>query len=214
VLSALLIVLAGGLVVGFALGYRLGKMAPQTSAAATVGPASAATPTPAAPDSSADIQADAVSSRLQATFEALAPGSGWAVCSLAAMIECHEIVPMPTEPRVPPSEYGLGWYGSRALTGIEVAPSRFVVVASLGEGTVAAWLHEMGPGDAFVATEALISVDPGSRGRFFFDLGSRGAGHYVVEVDFMAIASRAGLERSLVYTLPRTYVAGFVVGPA
>ena len=154
--------------------------------------------------SAGDLQADGVSTRLQAAFESAAPG-GWAVCSLDDVVECHQIVPGLTDPRVPPSEYGLGWYGNRELTRVEVAPAHLVVGAHLGEGAAAAWLSRMGPGDIFLEKVALTPVNPSRYEAFYFDLGALGPGHYAIEVDFMAVPEVGE------YRMAQTYVAGFVV---
>jgi hypothetical protein len=204
-LSVVAVGVVVGLVVGFGLGYRLGGIAPPPPP-----PSPSPTPSPFPEQPSpvrpyaGDLQADGVSARLQASFESAAP-SGWAVCGLEDVVECNEIVPGLTDPRVPPSEYGLGWYGNRELTRVEVAPADFVVAAHLGKGAAAAWLSRMGPGDIFLEKVALTPVNPGRNEAFYFDLGALGPGHYVVEVDFMAVPEVGE------YRMAQTYVAGFVV---
>jgi hypothetical protein len=202
-LSVVAVGLVFGLVVGFGLGYRLGGIAPPPPTPSPSPTPSPAQPSPGRPDAG-DLQADGVSARLQAASESAAPG-GWAVCSLDDVIECREIVPGLTDPRVPPSEYGLGWYGNRELTRVEVGPGAFVVAAHLGEGAAAAWLSRMGPGDAFLDKFALTPVNPSRYEVFYFDLGTLGPGHYVVEVDFVAVPGVGE------YRMTQTYVAGFVV---
>ncbi len=182
-----------GLLAGFGLGYRLGSATPRP--AATVSPAT--TPPP-------DVEADRVSSRLQAAFESAAPG-GWAVCALERDVLCRAVTAGPTDPRVPPSEYGQGWYGNLALTRVSVSRSHLVLAAAIGEGSVAAYLNHMGPGDAFLQVVEITPVSPGRRGTFYFDLGTLAPGHYVVQLDFMAVPpSESAGEVEF-------YMAGFVV---
>jgi hypothetical protein len=187
-LSVALVGVGIGFIIGFGLGNRLGAIAPA--------------PTPLA----ADIQADSVSPRLELAFESAAPG-GWAVCSLDREVSCHELAASTTDPRVPLSEYGLGWYGRRDLTRVAVSPSHLVLASSMGKGAAAAWLDRIGPGDAFLETVDLTPVNPGGRGTFYFDLGTLGPGQYVVETDFLAVP-QAGESSRMV----RTYLVGFVVG--
>jgi hypothetical protein len=189
-LSVALVGVGIGLIVGFGLGSRLGAIAP----------APAPTPLPA------DIQVDSVGPRLELAFESAAPG-GWAVCSLDREVSCHELAASTTDPRVPLSEYGLGWYGRSDLTRVAVGPGHLVLAASMGKGAAAAWLDRIGPGDAFLETVGLTPVNPGERGTFYFDLGTLGSGQYVVEADFLAVP-QAGESSRMV----RTYLVGFVVG--
>jgi hypothetical protein len=194
ILAVALIGAVVGLLVGFGLGYRLGSVAP----------APAATPASFVPG---DIQADAVSSRLEEAFQSAAAGGGAAVCRLDREVVCQQLVVGTTEPRVPPSEYGLGWYGNRELTRVVVQRARLVVAAAMNEGAASAWLHRMGPGDAFLETIDLTPVNPNRAGTFYFDLGVLAPGHYVVEIDFVAVPAVEGSPG-----LVRTYVVGFVVG--
>jgi hypothetical protein len=188
-LSVALVGVVVGLLVGFGLGYRLGYV---------VSAPAATTPAP-------DLEADRVSSRLELAFRAAAPG-GWAVCGLGQTVACHQLVAGTTDPRVPPSEYGLGWYGSRDLTSVAVSPAHLAVAAFMGEGAASAWLNRIGPGDAFLETVDLTSVNPGGSGAFYFDLGTLGPGHYVVEMDFLAVPQSDEASRMV-----RTYLVGFVV---
>jgi hypothetical protein len=190
ILSVALVGIVVGLLVGFGIGYRLGTPAPT--------PAPTPTPVPS------DLQLDTVSSRLERAFESAAPG-GWAVCSLGREVACRELVVGTTDPRVPPSEYGLGWYANRALTAATVSPGQLVLAASTGKGAAAAWVNRMGPNDVFLEVTGLTAVNPGQRGTFYFDLGTLAPGHYVIEVDFMAVppAELAGVVRY--------FVVGFVV---
>jgi hypothetical protein len=189
-LSVALVGAVAGLIVGFGLGYRLGAIAP----------APAPTPLPA------ELQADSVSSRLELAFESAAPG-GWAVCSLGREVACRQLVVGPTDPRVPPSEYGLGWYGSSELTRVAVSRAHLVLAASMGQGAATAWLNRIGPGDVFLETIDLTPVNPGWRGTFYFDLGTLGPGHYAIETDFLAVTQSGESSRMV-----QTYLVGFVVG--
>ena len=199
VLSVALVGVVIGLLVGFGLGYRLGSGAP----VATPG----ATPTPARTPAllSADLQPDRVSSRLELAFKSAAPG-GWAVCSLGQKVACHQLVVGTTDPRVPPSEYGLGWYGIRDLTSVTVSPAHLVLAAFMGEGAASAWLNRIGPGDVFLETADLTPVNPGGGGAFYFDLGTLDPGHYVVETDFLAVPQSDEESRMV-----RFYLVGFIV---
>lgn len=189
ILSVAVVGAAVGLIVGFGLGYRLGAIAP----------APALTPLPA------DLQADRVSSRLELAFESAAPG-GWAVCSLGREVACRQLVVGLTDPRVPPSEYGLGWYGNSDLTRVSVSQAHLVVAASMGQGATSAWLNRIGPGDVFLETIDLTPVNPGGRWTFYFDLATLGPGHYVIETDLLAVP-QAGESSRMV----QTYLVGFVV---
>ncbi len=184
-----------GLVVGFGLGYRFGGETPVRTPQPTIAP----TIPPG------DVQGDSVSPRLTIAFEAAAPG-GWGVCSIDAQVACSRLVASYAEPRVPPSEYGLGWYRNLEFNRVAVSPGHLVVATYLGQGGLAAWLDVMGPGDAFLQTTRLSVVNPGRHGTFYFDLGELAAGHYVVEADFRA-ASSPGLSPRMT----RTLVVGFVV---
>ncbi len=189
-LSVALVGAVAGLVAGLGLGYRLGAVAPLP----------APTPLPA------DLEADRVSARLELAFESAAPG-GWAVCSLGREVACRPLVVGLTDPRVPPSEYGLGWYGRTDLTRVAVSPAHLVLAASMGQGAVSAWLNPIGPGDAFTGTIDLTPVDPGGRGTFYFDLGTLGPGHYVIETDLLAVP-QPGESVHMV----QSSLVGFVVG--
>jgi hypothetical protein len=209
VLSVALVGAAVGLVVGLGLGSRLGGFAPASASPAmpTLTPIPTPPPTPAGTLTgvSPDLQADAVSPRLEQAFDSVAPG-GWAVCSLDGEVVCRELVSITADPRVPPSEYGLGWYGRRDLTSVTVSPGHLVAATTLGEGAVAAWLSSVGPGDVFLGKTALTPIEPGGLGTYYFDLGSPAAGHWVVEIDFQPVA-QAGE-----YHMTQTYAAGFIVG--
>ncbi len=188
-LSVAVVGVVAGLLVGLGIGSRLDAVAPR--------PAPVATP-------AWDIQADSVSSRLKRAFESGAPG-GWAVCTLGGDVGCRPLVARDTDPRVPPSEYGQGWYGNLGLTRVTVSPAHLVLAVGLGDGAVAAYLNQMGPGDTFLHVDELTPVDPGRHGTFYFDLGNLAAGHYVAQLDFMAVppSQSAGVIRF--------YVVGFVV---
>jgi hypothetical protein len=187
-LSVALVGVVLGLLVGFGFGYRLGMVAPPP------------TPTPTAPD----LQAGSVSSRLERAVRSAAP-DGWAVCGLGRDVACQELAARTIDlAHMPAYEYGLGWYSDRDLTRVTVSPARAVLAASLGDGSVAAYLNRVGAEDTLLGVVDLTPVSPGGRGTYYFDLGTLAPGHYVVQVDFMAAppSESAGVV---------FYIVGFVV---
>lgn len=185
-LSTALLASLVGFLAGIGLGFQLGAFVPK--------------PTPPG-----DVQADSVSPRLQRAYQDAAAG-GWAVCGVGSGVACQQLTAGTTEPRVPPSEFGLGWYGMKGLTSVTVSRGHLVVAASLGEGAMVAWLRRIGPGNVFLETSRLTPVEPGGHGPIYFDLSSPMPGHYTVEVDFLAVPS-ADSSRMVV-----SYLVGFVVG--
>jgi hypothetical protein len=190
--SVALIAVVIGLLAGFGLGYRLGGIAPA--------PTATPTPTPVPPD----VEPDSVSARLVQAFESAAP-DGWAVCDVGPEVTCRQLVAVTTEPRVPPSEYGLGWYANRELTRVTVSPAHLVLAAVIGQGAVAARLYPLGPGDMILDMVRLEPVNPGRTETFYFDLGSLTPGHYVVESEFQPVPATASA------FMQHAFVVGFVV---
>ena len=189
VLSVALVGLIVGLLVGFGVGYRLGTTTPN-----------------AGPTATQDLLADTVSSRLERAFTSTAP-DGWAVCGLATQPTCHHLVPGTTNlPREPEVRFGEGWYSDPGLTTVNVGIAHDVLAASIGEGSVLAWLNRLGPGDEFLDVTELTPVSPGRHGQDYFDLGPLEPGHYVVQVDFIPVppAESAGQVTF--------YIVGFIVG--
>jgi hypothetical protein len=191
-LSVALIAVAVGLLAGFGFGYRLGGIVPE--------PTPTASPTPMPPD----VEPDSVSSRLEQAFQAATP-DGWALCDLGPEVACQPLVAVTTEPRVPPSEYGLGWYANRELTRVTVSPAHLALAAVIGQGAVAARLYPVGPGDMILDMTRLTPVNPGRSETFYFDLGSLTPGHYVVESEFQVVPATADS------FMLHAYVVGFVV---
>jgi hypothetical protein len=180
ILSVALVAGAVGLLVGVGLGYRFGAAVVAT----------------AAPDS--------LGARVQRAFEATVPAD-WAVCEVGDAVLCHELEATMANPAVPPSEYGLGWYGWRSMTSVTLKPGKLVVAGRLGHGSAVAWLDRMGPGDTFLETIRLTPATVETQGTLYLDLGTLPPGHYVVETDYMAVNPSRPLSLAL------TYVVGFVV---
>jgi hypothetical protein len=191
-LSVALIAVVIGLLVGFGSGYRLGGIVP------------APTPTPTASPVPPDVEPDSVSARLEEAFASAAPG-GWAVCDVGPEVGCQPLTAVTTEPRVPPSEYGLGWYANRELTRVHLSPAHLVLAAAIGQGAVAARLYPLGPGDMILDMVRLTPVNPGRSETFYFDLGSLTPGHYVVEAEYQVVPASAS------EFMLHAFVVGFVV---
>jgi hypothetical protein len=191
-LSVAAMTLVVGLVVGTGLGYRLGQDAPTP-----VRPTPTATPP--------DLQPDTISKRLDLAFQSQAP-HGWAVCDIADSLVCHDLIAATTEmPRWPSVPYGQGWYTSPALTSVHIGQAHNVLGATLGDGSVLAFLNRVSPGDKLNVSD-LTPVSPGRAGQYFFDLGKLEPGHYVIQVDFIAVPGAEGSGRVTFY------LVGFVVG--
>ncbi len=180
ILSVALVTSVVGLLVGVGIGYRLGAV-----------PAATATPA-------------ATGDRVQRAFEATVPAN-WAVCEVGGAVVCHQLEATIANPGVPPSEYGLGWYGWHSLTNVTVKPGNLVVAGRVGHGAAVAWLDRIGPGDEFLETIRLTLGTLATQGTVYLDLGTLQPGHYVVETDFKAADA---LEAD---SPPRTYAVGFVV---
>ena len=77
--------------------------------------------------------------------------------------------------------------------------------ATLGDGSVLAFLNRIGPGDEILEVTDLTPVSPGRLGQYFFDLGTLEPGHYVIQVDFIPVPPAEGAGTVTFY------LVGFIV---
>jgi hypothetical protein len=189
IVSVALVVAFGSLLVGFGLGYRLGRQSAPSPPGPTpsVGAASASAPgVQVAATASPDLQSNAVSDRLQRAAARVAP-RGWEVCRLAASVTCGTLQQARVDFTPNGAAYRLGDRQVLGMTATQVSSGHLVVVAYLGRGSASATLLSFEADGLLTDSQQLLPIAPGDGSVDYFDLGDVIPGRYALGVDFLSL---------------------------
>lgn len=204
IVSVALVVGIAALVIGIGFGYRLGQTAVPTAPAPSA-PTPVATPAPPTSTPESDLNPDSVSYRLQKTYKAMKPGA-WAVCGLGTAVDCRPVLPsLSVTPAVSYTDTftDIEWAGLAPAT---IGAGHLALAAILGEGSVNGSLVLLDDTAGRTRNSALVPIDPGHLGVYYFDLGPLPAGRYAIVI---GVIPKVSLEASPPPL--ESYLAGFVV---